>query len=243
MNPNLTAEKRISFIEMMGIPGSYDASVYDHFEDTDKEGLWFIKRFSHITNIQITTHNICVDEPLPELNKVDGLVLAGSYNSVHDNTPWQRKMREWIPQARNQHIPILAICGSHQLLAHQQGADVIPVNEGPFAGTFPVQLTRAGKQSPIMQGINDDDSFHYANNEQVKTVPEGCALLASSSKVSVAALDFGNHCYSTQFHPEGSCASLSTVWRHSRPELIKHYHDNDKGDLLVSNFLRLVTTL
>ena len=30
---------------MMGVPGSYDASVYDHFEDTDKEGLWFVKRY------------------------------------------------------------------------------------------------------------------------------------------------------------------------------------------------------
>ncbi len=29
---------RIIFIEMMGVPGSYDASVYDHFEDKDQEG-------------------------------------------------------------------------------------------------------------------------------------------------------------------------------------------------------------
>jgi len=34
----------IWFIEMMGEPGSYDASVYDDFEDKDREGVWFQKR-------------------------------------------------------------------------------------------------------------------------------------------------------------------------------------------------------
>ena len=29
--------KHVVFVEMMGVPGSYDASVYDHFEDKDKE--------------------------------------------------------------------------------------------------------------------------------------------------------------------------------------------------------------
>ena len=33
--------KRVIFIEMMGVPGSYDASVYDHFDDKDDEGAWF----------------------------------------------------------------------------------------------------------------------------------------------------------------------------------------------------------
>ena len=32
-----TRAARIFFIEMMGVPGSFDASVYDHFEDKDQE--------------------------------------------------------------------------------------------------------------------------------------------------------------------------------------------------------------
>ena len=235
--------KRIFFIEMMGEPGSYDASVYDHFEDTDQEGIWFIKRFGHLNGISISTCNVCLGETLPCADDVDGLVLAGSYNSVHDNTHWQLKMREWIPQMRQQQIPILAICGSHQLIAHQLGSDVIKVEDGPFAGTFPIELTSAGKESPIMQSIDDNDCFQYANSEHVASVPEGSILLASSSKVPVAALDYGDHCYSTQFHPEGSCETLSTVWRYSNPTLMDHYHTNEKGDQLVENFLNLVVNL
>ena len=235
--------KRIVFIEMMGAPGSYDASVYDHFEDKDKEGLWFVKRYSHIPGITISTCNICIGETLPSPEDVDGLVLAGSYNSVHDNTDWQIVMRQWINEMRGHKIPILAICGSHQLIAHQQGCDVIKVENGPFAGTFPITLTPQGKTSPVMQSIKDNDCFQYANSEHVASVPKKSVLLASSSKVPVAALDFGDHCYSTQFHPEGSCETLSTVWRNTNPQLMANYHDDEKGDQLVENFLNLVVNL
>ena len=66
-----TPAKRIVFIEMMGVPGSYDASVYDHFEDKDNEGLWFIKRYSHIPGISIDTRNVCTGESLPQPAEVD----------------------------------------------------------------------------------------------------------------------------------------------------------------------------
>eukprot|EP00494_Astrolonche_serrata_P021600 UN21846 len=115
--------KRIAFIEMMGIPGSYDASVYDHFDDKDQEGLWFIRHYRHVPGISITTHNICIGESLPEASEIDGLALAGSYNSVHDHTDWQEAVRTWLPQMRAEKIPILAIRGSHQLLAHLEGSE------------------------------------------------------------------------------------------------------------------------
>lgn len=235
--------KRICFIEMMGVPGSYDATVYDHFEDKDKEGLWFQKRFGHVEGISISTRNVCVGHQLPFADEVDGLVLAGSYNSVHDHTPWQKEVRAWLPVMRTRRVPILAICGSHQLLAHMLGANVEPLQEGPYAGTFPIRMTEAGKLSPLMSGIEDGACFQFANTEHVTDVPDGTTLLADSGRVPVTALDFGDHCYSTQFHPEGTCETLSTVWRHKAPELMRKYHDREAGDQLVENFLRLVTRL
>ena len=107
-------------------------------------------------------------------------------------------------------------------------------------GTFPVALTTTGRTSPLFQGIADQDCFHYANSEQVIDVPPGARLLASSSRVPVAALDYGDHCYTTQFHPEGSELTLGPIWQHTRPQLMQNYHANDRGDHLVDNFLRLV---
>lgn len=235
-----TKKKRVVFIEMMGVPGSYDASVYDHFDDKDQEGLWFVKRFGHIPGISIEPCKLCDGESLPEPTEMDGIVLAGSYNSVHDHTDWQQTLLNWLPQVRQNKIPVLAVCGSHQLLAFSRGIDVIPVEDGPFAGTFPIQLTEAGKLSPIMRSISDNACFQYANSEHVVGIPEGSTLLASSSKVPVAALDYGDHCYSTQFHPEGSHETLGTVWRYSRPELMQNYHDREQGDQLVTNFFQII---
>lgn len=234
---------RIFFIEMMGVAGSYDASVYDHFEDKDDEGQWFVKRYSHLPGIAISTCNVCRGETLPQPTQVDGLVLAGSYNSVHDHTDWQQAVRAWLPVMRQHKIPILGICGSHQLIAHAEGADVVPLAEGPFAGTFPIRLTAAGRSSPIMHAIADENCFHYANSEQVASVPRGATLLASSSRAPVAALDFGGHCYTTQFHPEATEETLGTIWRHKAPELRLNYHSREKGDQLVENFLRLARDL
>ena len=231
---------RIYFIEMMGKPGSFDASVYDHFEDRENEGLWFVKRYGHIPNLTIKTRNICLDEPLPLVAELDAVVLAGSYNSIHDKTTWQKQVRAWLPEIRRHKKPILGVCGSHQLLAHNAGADVERLKDGPFAGTFPVKLTEAGKSSPLMQGINNETCFHFANGEHVLDVPDGSTLLASSSRVPVAALDFGDHCYTTQFHPEASDETLATVWRHKAPELMQNYHAHDMGDRLVENFFQIV---
>lgn len=225
---------------MMGVPGSFDASVYDHFEDRENEGQWFVKRYSHLAGYTTKTCNVCLGETLPMPSDVDGLVLAGSYNSVHDNTEWQQQVRAWLAVMRQNRIPILGVCGSHQLISHSQGAEVGRLNGGPFAGTFPVRLTDAGKSSPIMQAINDDDCFHYANGEHVINIPAGATLLASSSRVPVAALDFGHHCYTTQFHPEASDETLGTVWRYKAPELMRNYHADDMGDRLVENFFHLV---
>jgi GMP synthase-like glutamine amidotransferase len=230
---------RIFFIEMMGVPGSFDTSVYNHLDDKEDEGAWFVKRFGHVEAVSIQTRNVCIGETLPEITEVDGLVLAGTYNSVHDHTDWQQRLRAWIPTMRAQKIPILGICGSHQMIANIEGSPVKKLYGGPFAGTFPVSLTAAGKSSPLFQGVVDQDCFHYANSEQVVDVPAGAELLASSSKVPVAALDYGNHCYTTQFHPEGSELTLGPIWQHKAPQLMHNYHANDRGDRLVENFLRL----
>ncbi len=234
------SSKRVCFVEMMGEPGSYDASVYDDFEDKDREGDWFIRRFGDVGNIEILTCNVCVDEPLPDPQTLDGVVLAGSYNSVHDRRPWQLRMLDWLPTVRAQGIPLLGICGSHQLLCHSLGARVESLSQGPYAGTFAVSLTPAGRDCPLWESIVDDAPFQFANGEHVVDLPAGCTLLASSGPVGVAAVDFGDSWYSTQFHPEGTSETLSTVWRNKRPELMEQYYAEESGYRLVSNFLNLV---
>lgn len=238
--PSTLMVKRVLFIELMGKPGSYDKSVYDHLEDKDDEGVWFQKRFGHVRGISIGRCNPCIGQALPTPDQVDGLVLAGSYNSVHDHTEWQEKVRAWLPGIREAGIPTLAVCGSHQLVSHFYGSEVEKIGGGPCAATTPVQMTAAGRASPLFDGIADGAAFQYGNKEHVLNVPKGSELLASSSRVPVAALDFGKHFYTTQFHPEGTYETIRTVWRFSAPRYMQNYWPEENGRRLVENFLGLV---
>ncbi|MDH3714544.1 MAG: hypothetical protein OET44_11925 [Gammaproteobacteria bacterium] len=231
---------RIFFIEMLGEPGTYDASVYDTLPDGDLEGVWFQKRYAYLDDVGIEVRSLPRGECLPDADQADGYVLGGSYNSVHDDYPWQRAVLSWLPSVREQRAPLLAICGAHQLLGTHYGAPVIAVDNAPCAGTLAVTLTDAGVQSPLLEAIAADTRFHFGNGEQIATVPDSATLLASSERVPVAALDYGGHWYSTQFHPEASAESLGISWATSAPEICDAYDDHDAGDRLIENFFRIV---
>jgi GMP synthase-like glutamine amidotransferase len=232
--------KRICFVGMLGTPGSFDASVYDHYPDTDDEGSWFITRFGGIDGFALETCNISHGDPLPDLANLDGIILGGSHNSVHDNTEWQQRLRDWLPILRAKNIPILAICGSHQLLAQGKGASVERFVEGPYAGTLPIEMTPAGQASELMKSIPGDACFQFGNSQHVTTVPKDAVLLAGSGRNPVAVLDFGNHCYATQFHPECTHDHLSTIWKYSNPSLMGNYFAEENGYKLVANFFGIV---
>ena len=232
--------KRICFVGMLGEQGSYDSTVYDHYDDKDDEGSWFTARFGGLGGFSLETCNISHGDALPDLTDLDGIILGGSHNSVHDNTEWQKRLRDWLPNLRAKNIPVLAICGSHQLLSQGNGSMVEKFADGPYAGTLPVKMTSDGQISEIMRDIPDNACFQFGNSQHVADVPVGAVLLASSGRNPVAVLDFGNHCYSTQFHPECTHDRISTIWQFNNPHLMDDYFTEENGYKLVANFFDIV---
>ncbi|MEE9596233.1 MAG: type 1 glutamine amidotransferase [Acidiferrobacterales bacterium] len=231
---------RIFFVEMLGEPGTYDASVYDSFVDKDQEGLWFKRRYAYLGDVRFEIRSLPRGDSLPAPSEADGFVLGGSYNSVHDNYPWQRAVLSWLPAVRQRCLPLLAICGAHQLLGKHYGVSVTRVDNAPCAGTLPVSLTAAGMESPLLKSVAPEPRFHFGNEEQVASVPRTASLLATSDRVPVAALAYGDHWYSTQFHPEASAETMGISWAHSKPALCDAYDDSDAGDQVIENFVDLV---
>ena len=232
--------KRICFVGMLGAKGSYDATVYDGFDDKDDEGGWFTSRFGDIDGFALETCNISEGDPLPAVVNFDGIILGGSHNSVYDNTEWQQRLRAWLPQLRAKNIPTLAICGSHQLLSQAGGSSVARLADGPYAGTLTIKMTPAGQASALLQTIPDNACFQFGNSQHVVEVPDDAVLLAGSGRNSVAVLDFGNHCYATQFHPECTHDRISTIWQFNSPSLMDAYFAEENGYKLVANFFDIV---
>lgn len=230
---------RLTFLSILGEPGTFDPTVYDDWPGRADECLWVSNSFAYLDDVEITGVKVAEGEAIPAPKTADAFILGGSYNSVHDGFEWQDRIYDWLADIEAAGKPLLGICGGHQMMGRYFGCPVIGVPTAPVAGSLPVRFTEAGKRSPLLAGLGEVADFHFANEEQVASVPEGATCLAESDDISIAALDFGKGWYSVQFHPEAEAGSLAASWKHNRPEFGPRYREISSGKTLVENFLRL----
>jgi len=130
-------------------------------------------------------------------------------------------------------LPILGICGGHQLIAMAYGAKVEPMRwlgDGP-----PERNTREGwlletgfqqvhvcRSDPIFHGLPDTLVVHESHYDHVTSVPRGFLWLAESRVCRVQAMRHRTRpLYGLQFHPER--------WNPAHPH----------GRTILQNFFRL----
>ncbi len=129
---------------------------------------------------------------------------------------------------------VIGFCGGHQLLGllYHSPCDAIrrlnPAEPDPggFApgwfkeiGYLPVTLV---KPDPIFAGLPNSPTFFESHYWEIKQVPEGFDLLASTDNVRIQVIKHRQHLiYGTQFHPEVNFAG------------------QQDGYLLLKNFFRL----
>lgn len=113
---------------------------------------------------------------------------------------------------RRAQVPILGICGGHQLLALAFGGRVAPIRrlkkttQGGYAGCFrekgwlEIQLTR---DDPIFAGLPPRADVWLNHCEEVKALPPHFVALARNSTCPVQAMKQDDApVYGVQFHPE-----------------------------------------
>jgi GMP synthase-like glutamine amidotransferase len=225
---------------MIGAPGRYDPSVYAGEPGGDDEVHWVRLRLREIgaePRILYQGAKVCDGAALPPPTEVDGVIVGGSYHSVHDGLPWQHATLAWLDRYRTSGRPLLGICGGHQLIAHLSGAPVEPVAGGPIAGSFAVALTAAGRRHFLFEGFGDAPAFHFANFDHVAAAPQGAAILATGPHMPCTALDYGDGWYGVQFHPEATDSCLAASWKPIDPALMRGYRPLPEAPRLIRNFL------
>jgi GMP synthase (glutamine-hydrolysing) len=187
----------------------------------------------------------------------DAIVMSGTYSDFDFYSPLHIDgFGSFIKVTK---IPVLAICGSHQLVAQSFGSKLLTLDDLELSEKrdgriveYQYKLVKiTDTDDPIFEGIQDqtsgiwqdytkeDDILRVWQNHgvQVDGVPEGFELLATSylckNQMMVKRTE-GQLIYTVQFHLEKSFEDWS-----KNPTRWEHPNESRDGRVLFENFLRL----
>jgi GMP synthase (glutamine-hydrolysing) len=209
----------------------------------------------------LTVHLSEISEAAKSFNP-DAIVMSGTYSDFdYYNPAHLKKFKNFIHKTE---IPVLAICGAHQLVGMSLGAelktldDLVPSEKRKdrvveYQYRF-IKITDTS--DPIFEGISGDDETSAASRVwqdytlqddilrvwqnhglQVEGVPEGFKLLATSylcKNQMMVKRDAKQMIYSVQFHLEKSFEDWS-----KNPTRWEHLNESRDGRILFENFLKL----
>jgi GMP synthase-like glutamine amidotransferase len=192
-----------------------------------------------------------------ERYKPDAIVMSGTFSDFdyYDH----EQLEIFSSFIHSTKIPVLAICGAHQLVGMSFGAelktlDVQPLSEKRTDRVVEYQyrfIKISDTTDPIFRGIDEKESGRWQDytkqddilrvwqnhGVQVMGVPDGFELLATSylckNQMMVRRTD-EQLIYSVQFHLEKSFEDWS-----KNPTRWEHPNESRDGRILFENFLRL----
>ncbi len=139
-----------------------------------------------------------------------GVILSGSPCSVREDGAPNPDLSAFLGN-----VPVLGVCYGAQLLAFQQGGEVLPSTIREYGRA---RLTHLNQHHPLLAGMHLDSPVWMSHGDTIKTLPAGFLVLAGTPDVAVAAYQIeGQPTFGIQFHPE-----------------VTHTHE---GKLLLKNFV------
>jgi GMP synthase-like glutamine amidotransferase len=182
------------------------------------EGLGSIEVWLQHAGYEITCTKLYESSELPEIEKIDLLVVMGGPMSVNDegDYPWLVKEKVFIKRAIDAGKPVLGICLGAQLIASSLGAAVVPNIEKEI-GWFPIQAVNVNNDS-LFQFPDIADVFHW--HGETFNLPPGATRIAQSKVCENQAFQIGGNVIGLQFHLETTPGSAQAIVDNCRGELV-----------------------
>jgi len=149
-----------------------------------------------------------LDEVLPDLASLSGIIVTGSPAMVTDREPWSEECSRYLREAVTVNLPILGICYGHQLLAHACGGEVGYHPQGREIGTVDIELFDTASKDPLFNALPKPFLGHTTHSQSVLRLPAEAVLLARSQHDPHQAFRLGERVWGVQFHPEFSAEHM-----------------------------------
>lgn len=148
-----------------------------------------------------------VDRPEIAFDDVDGydaVVVGGAgAHSVTETYPFTAPLANVVVRLVEARRPLFGSCWGHQFLAAATGGEVITDLERKELGTFPIELTAAGREDPWLEGLPPSFGVQLGHHDRVLALPPGGVELARSERCPFQAFRLAEApAYGAQFHVE-----------------------------------------
>jgi GMP synthase-like glutamine amidotransferase len=133
-----------------------------------------------------------------EGSKFDAVVLSGS-EALYSRPQDRARFQTAIEGTRRLTLPVLGICGGHQLLAMAHDENIVDMGKA-FRDYYEVEIL---VDDPLFEGLERRVTVRESHQEMVEHLPKRFLLLARSQDTPIEAMKHEKGiAYGVQFHPE-----------------------------------------
>ena len=153
-----------------------------------------------------------------DLDEIDAVISLGGPQNVDERHAWIPREIELLRAAHERALPVIGVCLGHQLIAQALGGEVAPM-EQPEVGFTDVSILPPGHTDTILTGIAWTTPQFQRHKYEVRTLPPGAQLLASSAKSKVQCFRAGMRTYGFQYHFEADRPMIDEMMSDARTDL------------------------
>jgi GMP synthase (glutamine-hydrolysing) len=134
----------------------------------------------------------------------DAVVIGGAgAHSVTETYPFTAPLARIVERLAAEKRPLFGSCWGHQFVARALGGEVVTDLERKELGTFPIELTEAGREDPWFAGLPPRFGVQLGHHDRVTRLPRNGIELAFSELCPNQAFRLADApIYGAQFHVE-----------------------------------------